>query len=578
MNSGMLVSTSTQKVRGTTAAGVRGALVLAALAVSISLSISPALGRKPPAGPNADSLHWAAWDSVVSLVDIVPAARYSFYAYRSLAVPCPEIYLRADALFSDIVAQIPGSRAGYTERDPRNLDLYRRLRHGKVKGSPFRWGDRVIDPRAISDSAAGLEPASWLDRRIPSAAVLLKSETPNLSTLEAASLLYTQFRQMGRSDSALFVIVDSMGHGHLAGDGSLISLETGSPLESGLAGVRPVLVFNERVVFYPLLGRDDRGSDLALQELVSQMAPPSAPVLSLLDRLRLEKLTHLARLPSEQSRGLATIAACGAVGMYNPVLQEAWRLCSPDTGDLAEAREHAMVRSAVYWANMLCRSVARLAAAGGGGEFAERTALWQGSFLQRCGRSVTIDGQLANPERLEAWGNLWAERLLEISFDDIIRTKAGTGSSQTLAMSAALDMVKRPNFRLEIDLGEEPVSDQTWLIADNGKWQFNLGSWTRLPDSPPMNMFKSLLTLSISMGGEWFSMSETGIESDADNLTVASVLTEVQRQIPSATLRFLAPEKHTYGVGQILMKLESGEWPLRPFPWPGTGIARELAR
>src|SRR3990170_3152978 len=107
-------------------------MALAVLLICLPQAV--AYGRKQPALPNADSIHWAAWDSVLSIVDDVPAARYSFYAYRTLAVPCPEIYLKSDALFSDMMRSTPGSQAAFYDRDPRNLELYRRLQRGEQKG------------------------------------------------------------------------------------------------------------------------------------------------------------------------------------------------------------------------------------------------------------------------------------------------------------------------------------------------------------------------------------------------------------------------------------------------------------
>jgi len=98
------------------------------------------------------------------------------------------------------------------------------------------------------------------------------------------------------------------------------------------------------------------------------------------------------------------------------------------------------------------------------GDFAEAASRLQSRYLELCGRPVTIEGRRVTPEKFEAWGSLWAHELLDIPFDDIIRTRAGMGSSQALAMSAILDLVRRPCFTLEIDPGDRTTTDQNWVI------------------------------------------------------------------------------------------------------------------
>jgi hypothetical protein len=534
---------------------------------------SPVFARKPKPIPNADSIHWAAWDSVLNRADDMPAVRYSFYAYRTLAVPNPEIYLKSDAFFSDLVASIPGSRAAFHDRNPRNLDLYQRLQRGEVKGPPFTWDGWSLTLGSVSDSSIGTRGNSWLDRRLPSAGVLLRSALPQLTTLEASAMLYTQMRRTGRPDSALFVVVDTSGRGYLADGDNIISAQTALPWEGDLAVIAPVLVFNERVVFYPLFGRDDRVSDPTLGRLVGRLGSPGLPALTLLDRIRLQKLQIAAALPTQQARDWTVLAACGAVGMYNSALQKAWVSCAGGTGTAGAAQEPAMVRTTMYWADMLSRPVAQLAALADTSDFAALAARWQERYLQLCGRPVTINGRKMAPERLEAWGNLWSNELIDIPFDDIIRTRAGQGSSQALAMSAVLDMVGRPYFRLEIDPGEAATPDQHWVITEGERWQFNLGTWTRIPDTLPAQVRFPLLALSYGTGGRWVSFGAGGIETDSDDLMVTDGLTEAARVLRNVTLRFPAQKEYSMSLAELLMKLDAAEIPIRALPWPNVGRA-----
>ena len=486
-------------------------------------------------------------------------------------MPCPEIYLKSDALFSDMMRSTPGSQAAFYDRDPRNLELYRRLQRGEQKGPSFTWDQRALDPSSVYDSMPGRSGTSWLDHRLPSAAVLLRTFSPRLSTLEAASLLYTQLRQTGRSDSALFVIVDSIGRGYLADRGSLISVQNASPLDDDPAAIAPVLVFNERVVFYPLFGRDDRTSDPALGNLVGRMASPVLPSQTLLDRIRLERLRLSAALPTQPARDWAVIAACGASGMYNSALQKAWTSCGGDTGAIGAIGERAMARTTMYWADMLSLPAAQMAVLIAPGDFAEAASRLQSRYLELCGRPVTIEGRRVTPEKFEAWGSLWAHELLDIPFDDIIRTRAGMGSSQALAMSAILDLVRRPCFTLEIDPGDRTTTDQNWVILADGSWQFNLGSWTHIAGTSSVKVMFPLLTRSYSTSGRWISFGIDEVATDSDDLEVASELTEVARVLRTATLRFRAPKDLSTSLNELMMKIEAKAIPLRPLPWPDVG-------
>jgi hypothetical protein len=259
--------------------------------------------------------------------------------------------------------------------------------------------------------------------------------------------------------------------------------------------------------------------------------------------------------------------------MYNSALQKAWVSCTGDTSVVGAARERAMVRTTMYWADLLSRPVAQLAALADAGDFTVLATRWQERYLQLCGRPVTINGRKTVPERLEAWGNLWSHGLIDIPLDDVIRTRAGQGSSHALAMSAVLDIAGRSYFRLEIDPGEAATPDQNWIIAEDGHWQFNLGVWTSVPDTLPVQMRLPLLTLSCGTRGGWVSFGTDVIATDGDELTVASELTEAARVLRHADLRFPAQGGLTKSLTELMMRLNAGEIPILKLPWPQAGNA-----
>ena len=227
---------------------------------------------------NVDSLHWAQWDSAFVESDTDPAVRYSFYAYRSIAVPHPEIYLRADSVFLDIIAGIPGSRSAYRGADVRNLDFFRSLKQRERKGPAFSIAFWAPELDSIDDRTVVPDHISWLDRRMPSAAVLLHGPVYRLSTIEAAALRYAQYRRMGASADSVYVIIDTSGTGYYV-VGKNIYVPTSLSPVADPARIIPALVFNERAVYYPLMGRDDRPDAPRLASLVDRLAPAALPAL-----------------------------------------------------------------------------------------------------------------------------------------------------------------------------------------------------------------------------------------------------------------------------------------------------------
>ena len=100
----------------------------------------------PSLGADAKSLRVRAWDQCLDSANSVPAVRYSLYAYRSLAVQHPEIYLEADQLISEVLEDLPGSRLAYRSRDVRDVEPAVSRRH---RGRGHTLGEREAEPVGV---------------------------------------------------------------------------------------------------------------------------------------------------------------------------------------------------------------------------------------------------------------------------------------------------------------------------------------------------------------------------------------------------------------------------------------------
>jgi len=537
-------------------------LCMIVTAIALSLLAPP----KSAMALDAEAMHWAAWDSALTLADTEPAQRYAYYAYHTLAVPHPEIYLQADAIFSTIVEEMPGSRAAFRGVNVRDVELFQRLLNGEQAGPSFDWRMWIPTADSIYDSPEMDRSTSWLDRRAASAAVVLVAPSPRMSTVEAAMMRYTQLRRGGETDSALFVVVDIQGHGYLANNGDILSVKTGRLWEGDPASIAPALVFNERYVVYPLFGRDDRLKSAPLANLLNKMSAKARPELSAVDSMRVERLKTAAALPSRAALDLARISALGAVGLGNDVIGAMWSDMFQQTERAVLGCEAGMLHLVCYRANLLSPSTAALAAVGPDTPFDSATAAWERLYLNWCGRLVNPRDTLNKV--YEAGGYLWAYELLELTFDDIIRTRTGSGASQSLAMAAALDMRHVPNMRVEIDAGDDSKPTQHWILCDAGNWQFNYGHWKRVVQPSDPSVRFPMIANSCSVADHWSQLIIPYLYTNTDPFTIAGELTQLSVLMPRARLLFRAGRQKTIPFAEFMRQLDNDEVPWRDLPWP----------
>lgn len=531
------------------------------------VAIAFVLGRASHAtGNDVESLHDLAWNQCLDSVEAVPAARYGFYAYRSLAVSNPGLYLQADQLAYDVLTGLPGSRLAYRSRDVRDIELYLRVARGELKGGSFGWGMMTLNPDSVFDDSPIRSTSEWFDLRAPSISVLLKPASPHLSTRECALLRYGQLSAVAFSPDSLFVVIDKKGAGYLLADTVFWAAGLSTRPVADWKSVSPVLVFNRRSVFSALTGRDDRGADPMLARLMGKLGKTPSISFNANDAARISKLNRATSLSDPGAQRLAILAASGLVDYKQPRVASAWKEYLGEDSAFTNCAT-LQLREIYFWANRLSKATAELASKFSKTELHEAVRDAEATYLSWAGRRV---GPLDSADlRVETWGCLWSYDLLLTTIDDNISTRAGSSASQASAMSAVLDLAGLTHFQLSVEMGDKQIPDQEWLFADGGRLQFNLGVWTTVPDSLPRGSRPTTVLISgfSSRGvGAWF---EPGIFcSRMDNLTLSGQLTRIVRLMPLATLAVVAPTGEMTPMQKFLVEIASDQYRPAAANWP----------
>jgi hypothetical protein len=169
---------------------------------------------------------------------------------------------------------------------------------------------------------------------------------------------------------------------------------------------------------------------------------------------------------------------------------------------------------------------------------------------------------------VEAGGYLWAYELIDVTFDDIIRTRSGPPSSQALAMAAALDMLGIPNVRMDIDAGEGKRPDQHWILCEEGHWQFNLGVWTRINTEIERRNRVPVFLGSYGITGRWTNVRDPFYLTNSDAATIHEDLTRLTLMMPYAKLTLRPQHRRILPLQNLMLQLSNGEVEWSSLPWP----------
>jgi len=427
--------------------------------------LNKSLFRTEPACPM--SVHVESWEKRAKGAVVDPFDRYAFYTSRSLFVKHPEIYLRADRHFYDHISAIPGYKNAFLENDREGTEF---LPHAQYyRSPPFSFDLFPWEETKTTASCRSLYPVRYpflpfADRRMLPLATTLKTTKNLITELEMASMRFLlAVKEQGASDE-VFVVYSEQGKAGVAVKDHLINAATGEEV-SDVQG-KVILVFNDHLAWYPLMGRDDTGRSVPLSELVARLSGTSSlPELTPEERTLLEKVKEATRLEVEKHEAAATIAAVRCTGSYTRWFKfhDLWKLAMPAERERGW-QYYGFLEQLLIRANTLSPIAAYIAAC-------SLNATGYDKIL--CIDREWID-LAALPKHNFIWGHLWDECLVEYTIDESFRMNAGHCMVQACITSAILEVANIEHYVLDCEV---PSSHHYVFVPeyeftfDNGKLQ-----------------------------------------------------------------------------------------------------------
>jgi len=529
----------------------------------------------------AHEMHRTAWERLIKRAKDDPYAKYSLYASRTLAVRHPEAYLIGDNWFYEGARSIKGFKESYDE--PTALGWC----HMKYGHEFFKKGEGyqgIEDGHSLSFSGLQLgtyrltearriypEPyLTLLDQRLGPLPLTLKTEGKVVTVLELAEIAYFQAKEAGTDAEQLFLVHCDNEEAYLLQEGELISIRTGHPVFS-VEG-NPVLIFNESAVWYPLMGRDDRGASAPLEEAVKRLVTGEPALVgeewehSLITPLK--AVTSLDNLDQLHMAALASVRAGG--WRFHPYAK-AWKCFVPEEDlDIDISRRLGLIREFDRLANSISPATAYLCeVVKGEGSLEER--------MRRLSREYLINTAVVRESeahgwkqawRLESWGHLWPCGLMEHTIDDAFRSRTGHCVSQAHMIAAVLEMSEIPHVVVNFDRGgvKDGVNHH-FVLSKDGSFLFDdgivnfRGIDTATEDYGPL--------LSFSVAGEWASTVGDKLYGNISSARVEERIEEIKKALSDRfDLHFYIDEqkKATVDKEGFGKTLETGEIEQVPLP------------
>ncbi|MGE5500221.1 MAG: Ig-like domain-containing protein, partial [Syntrophothermus sp.] len=199
----------------------------------------------------------------------------------------PEIYLQADSVWMEaLVTVYDGWQNEYNVRDRNDANYWNDAaglinnsisNDSKYLGNEFKWincnwtkhRQNLVKIKSLYEDSSPFY--SWLDLRLPLMWNALKGIGWKTSFLSASEGLYFQKRSEGKS-TYIMITDEEMGYAVTIENGVLKLFDGATGFEitkTQLVG-NPVLVMNQRYVWYPLMDRDDCMNDGGLNTIISQ--------------------------------------------------------------------------------------------------------------------------------------------------------------------------------------------------------------------------------------------------------------------------------------------------------------------
>lgn len=464
----------------------------------------------------AQDMHYQAWYTLLDQAGRDPHVKYGVYASRTLMVRHPEIYLMGDRWFYEGARYIKGFKECYREPSPlawRHMEyggkFFKAGRNysGVPEGHPLSLREIRLDKYhlSITDRIYPDPILPQVDQRLLPLAVSLKAEGKVVTPLELVEMHYFRRLEEGAKPDELFMIYCADESAYLWDEGKLFSPSCNNYVSRISAS--PLLVFNERSVWHPLMDRDDRERDKKLGKVVSKLecangsrTEPSPVVAELIPLLR-----EVTSLDSDDQRLMAALASVRAVAWeFHPYFEPWTRFVPEDDFEIDISRRLCLIREFDRLANLLSPASAFLAAVSlSGSSLEEQMRILSEEYLIHTGvvREAEARGW-KRPWRLEAWGHVWPCGLMEHTIDDAFRARTGHCVSQAHMIGAILELLDVPHVVVNFDRGgvAEGVNHH-FVLSRDGRFLFDDGIVNFKGIDPPTEDYGPLL--SFSAEGEW---------------------------------------------------------------------------
>lgn len=529
---------------------------------------------------NAEAFHREAWECIAAAAGEDRQAVYGIYASRTLAVVHPEVYLRGDAWFAEGARQLNGFRECYDE--PTALgwchmeyggEFFRKPEgyRGIANGRPLRLDDiSLAEYRVVGADHIAPDPRfPFIDQRLGPLPVILKTEGKVVTSLELAEIAYFRSKENDADGDALFLIWCENGDGYLMKDGRLWDPQNGRSVESLSSSA--ILVFNERAVWYPMMGRDDRPQDPPLADAVASLGDGTGAVsLDEAEKALVEHLRRVTGLDGDSQRRMAAIAGVRAGGWQFHPYFDAWKDLAPESDfEIDISRRLCIVREFDVWANRIAPATAYLAGIAGVGTTEEKMRRLSREYLIRTGVVREAEARGWKPAwRLESWGHLWPCGLMEHTIDDAFRSRTGHCVSQSHMVAAVLEALDVPHIVVNFDRGGVTSEvNHHFVLSRDGTFLFDDGIVNYRGIDPQTEDYGPLL--SFSAEGEWARTVGDGLYASIPSSRIAEWIEVIDRALSERfELRFYHSkgENEIVGKGEFLALLKEQEAELVGIP------------
>jgi len=248
-------------------------------------------------------LHKKTWLHVANRAKSELEFKYAIYQSRSLAVKHPEVYLKADNLFNELLTSQSNMWEYYMDRTENLLEQMEKYKEiMNSNGEKFSWDKfdinrhKPIGYAELYDTVAFLP---FVDIRLHFMGSALKGSNWQATPLSMAEFLYFQLKSKNKDP---YLLVTGNGTAFVAyKDGVDYKLMDfrGKIVNNPPDNV--MLVFNEDYAWYPLMERDDTSKDTNLKKIVEKYTTSNKlPNLTPDEKELIKILKEVTELPTEK--------------------------------------------------------------------------------------------------------------------------------------------------------------------------------------------------------------------------------------------------------------------------------------